>query len=119
MKTTVKIRLATYSCNVFVTITDALSLEAARIYKKHKISDDFGGEAEGVLITPDIDVCYLIIDSKYLSHNTIAHEIYHAIVRVTKDRGIEDEEAQAWLMGHLTAEVYKFLDKKKITIKHG
>lgn len=119
MKTTVKIRLATYSCNVFVIITDSLALEAARIYKKHKIKDDFGGEAEGVLITPDIDVCYLIIDYKYLSHNTIAHEIYHAIVRVTEDRGINDEEAQAWLMGHLTAEVYKFLDKKKIIIKHG
>jgi hypothetical protein len=30
-----------------------------------------------------------------------------------------DEEAQAWLVGHLSGEIYKFLDKKKLVIKHG
>jgi len=30
-----------------------------------------------------------------------------------------DEEAQAWLAGHLTAVTYKFIEKKKLVIKHG
>ena len=120
MKTTVKIRLATYNCNIVLIITDTLAVEAAKIYKKHKLIDESSpGEAEGILITPDIDKSYLIIDLGYLSHNTIAHEIYHAVKRVTEDRDIKDEEAQAWLAGHLSGEIYKYLDKKKITIKHG
>jgi hypothetical protein len=62
---------------------------------------------------------FLLIDSKYLSHNTIAHEIYHAVVGITEDRGITDEEAQSWLCGHITSVMYKFLEKKKFEIKHG
>ena len=69
--------------------------------------------------SPDIDKYFLLIDLKYLTYNTIAHEIYHAVVRVTEDRGIVDEEAQAWLCGHLTGTIHKFLDKKKLEIKHG
>jgi hypothetical protein len=30
-----------------------------------------------------------------------------------------DEEAQAWLAGHLTTVTYKFIEKKKLVIKHG
>jgi len=29
------------------------------------------------------------------------------------------EEAQAWLCGHLTEVIYKFLSKKKFEVKHG
>ena len=68
---------------------------------------------------PDIDSYYLLLGSQYLTHNTIAHELYHAVVRITEDRDITDEEAQAWLVGHLSGEIYKFLDKKKLVIKHG
>jgi hypothetical protein len=67
----------------------------------------------------DITNYYLIIDLKYLSYNTLAHELYHAVVRVTEDRDIVDEETQAWLAGHLTGTMYKFLEKKNLPIKHG
>jgi hypothetical protein len=68
---------------------------------------------------PDIAKYYLLLNTKYLSHNTIAHEVFHATVRVTEDRDITDEEAQAWLSGHLTGVIYKFLAKKNIAITHG
>lgn len=114
-----KFKLPTYACSVEIIITDKLSDEVNKIYKKHKFDDKFTDVAEGVVITIDIDKYYIILSTKYLSHNTIAHEVYHAAVRITEDRSISDEEAQAWLAGHLTEEVYKFIEKKKLTITHG
>jgi len=119
MSLSTTIKLPTYSCKIIVRIVDSVCDEAGKIYKKYKIKEDFGGEAEGAVIMPDIDVYYLLLGSSYLTHNTIAHELFHAVVRVTEDRGVADEEAQAWLAGHLTAVIYKFLEKKKLDIKHG
>lgn len=120
MKITTTIKLPTYSCELIFTVTDQLKTESDKVYKKHNLKyEDEDGENEGILISPEIDRYFLLIDTKYLTHNTIAHEIYHGVVRVTEDRGIVDEEAQAWLCGHLTGTIYKFLDKKKLEIKHG
>jgi len=120
MKFNTIIKLPTYSCELSFMVTDQLKVESQKIYKKFNLKlEDDDGESEGILLTPDIDKYFLIIDVKYLSHNTIAHEIYHAVVRVTEDRGVVEEEAQAWLCGHLAGVVYKFLDKKKLEIKHG
>lgn len=113
------IKLPTYSCRLIVSIVDNVSIEADKIYKKYKLNYSFDGEAEGAVIMPDSETYYLLIEEKYLTHNTIAHEIFHAVVRITEDRDITDEEAQAWLNGHLTGVVYKFLEKKKLDIKHG
>jgi len=121
MKMTTTIKLQTYSCELIFTVTDQLKTESEKVYKKYQIKpdEDDDGENEGILISSDVAKYFLLIDLKYLSHNTIAHEIYHAVVRVTEDRGVVDEEAQAWLCGHITGEIYKFLDKKKLQIKHG
>jgi hypothetical protein len=121
MKVTTTIKLETYSCELIFTATDQMKNDSEKIYRKYKIKveDEDDGENEGILLSTDISKYFLLIDFKYLSHNTIAHEIYHAVVRVTEDRGIVDEEAQAWLCGHITGTIYKFLDKKKLQIKHG
>lgn len=117
VKTT--IRLPMYECKLVVILADSVSREVNKLYKKHHITEDFGDEAEGALVLLGTDVYYLVIGLPYLTHNTIAHEIFHATVRVTEDRDITDEETQAWLAGHLTEMLYKFLDKKKLEIKHG
>jgi len=110
------IKLPTYNCNVVIIITDNLMAVVNSLYKRLKHKDVFDSEAEGVLITLDIDNYYIVLDIHYLSHNTIAHELYHSVVKVTEDRDIVDEESQAWLMGYLTDEVYKFVDKNKLKI---
>jgi frataxin-like iron-binding protein CyaY len=116
MRTTKKIRLLTYNCNIFITITDDLNKQVNSLYKKFSHKDTFNCDAEGVVITFDIDNYYIILDKQYLSHNTIAHETYHAVVKVTEEREIVDEESQAWLMGYLSEEVYKFIAKKGFKI---
>jgi len=120
MRIKTNIKLPLYDCNIIFILTDDLKSEVKTIYKKYKIKrsiDD--GESAGMLVSPDIDVYILLIDPHYLSHNTIAHEIYHATIRITKDRDILDEETQAWLNGHITEMIYKFLENKKIQIKYG
>lgn len=119
MKTSITIKVPTYSCEVTFIITDALDTVARSIYKKHKIVEEYENGNEGILISPTLHKYFLLIDTKYLTHNTIAHEIYHASARVTEDRNVIDEEAQAWLCGHFTSVMYKFLEKKKLQIKHG
>jgi hypothetical protein len=119
MKPKTTIKLPTYSCELVVTVVDSVMEEADRLYKKHKIADNFGAEAEGALVMIGIERYYLLFHKDFLTHNNIAHELFHAAVRVTEDRDVTDEEAQAWLAGHLTAEIYKFLEKKKLQVKHG
>lgn len=119
MKYSFKIKLSTYNCELQFYVVDTLNIEVNKLYKKYKMNDVFDESAEGVLFTPDIDKYILMIDVKYLSHNTIAHEIFHAVMKITEDRDIEDEEAQAWLVGHITGDVYKFLIKKSINIING
>jgi hypothetical protein len=111
-----KIKLSTYNCCVVFVITDELKPYINNLYKKLKCNDSFSAEAEGVVVTLDIDNYYVILDTQYLSHNTIAHELYHAVVKVTEDRDIVDEESQAWLIGYLSQEMYKFIDKNKFKI---
>lgn len=111
--------LPMYNCKVTFLITGELDKEVNKLYRKHKLPALFDDDAEGVMVSFKIDSYYIIIDELFVTHNTIAHEVHHLITRITEDRGIEDEESEAWLSGHLSAEIYKFLDKKKIVVKHG
>lgn len=118
MRNSITIKLETYSCKLIMVVTDNIKSETKKICSKYKI-DIEDGEDEGIFITADMGNYYLLIDNKYLSHNTIAHEIYHAVVGITEDRGVTDEEAQSWLCGHITEQMYKFIEKKNLQIKHG
>ena len=113
------IKFPTYSCKLVISVVDNVKSSVEKIYKKYNIKDEFEDEAEGVLVMPNMDTYYLMIEKDYITHNTIAHEIFHAAVRITEDRGITDEEAQAWMAGHITESLYKFLEKKKLQVKHG
>jgi heterodisulfide reductase subunit B len=92
--------------------------ELVRIYKKHNINEEIDSEAEGLLVTADISTYYLIVDSEFLTHNTIAHEVFHVVTKMTEARDIFEEEAQAWIAGHVSNDIYKFLDKKKFKVKY-
>lgn len=119
MKTSRTIKLETYSCSLIFIVTDKMKLECKKLYKKHNLKYDDDGESEGFVFNVDLDKYYLLIDLKYLSHDTIAHEVYHVVMGVTKERHIRDEEARAWLTGYITSQIYKFLNKKKLEVKNG
>lgn len=113
------IKIPTYNCEVLFIVTSDVQKEAVKIYKKHNALESvFTGGAEGAVFSFDIDKYYYLIAEKYITHNTIAHELHHIVMTVSKDRGIYDEEAQCWTSGHIAQEIYKFLEKKKYKVKH-
>lgn len=111
------INIETFNCKLQLVISDNIQKEIDKIYKKYSVVPNYDYELEGILISGEMESYHLIIDQKYLSHNTIAHEIYHAVVRITEDRDVVDEETQAWLCGFLTEQIYSFAKKKKLEIK--
>jgi hypothetical protein len=111
------IKIPMYNCSVQIIITDDLIKTVNGLYKKYKIDDVFTDSAEGCFLTTDIDLYILCLDTKYITHNTIAHEIFHAVTKLTIDRDINDNENQAWLCGWLTEQIYKFIEKKQLTVK--
>ena len=52
-----------------------------------------------------------ILNRKYLTHNTIAHEMYHLTCNIGEATGITDEESRAWICGYITEEIYKLITK--------
>lgn len=113
------IKLSTYSCDLNISVVDSVADEVSKLYKKYKIEGTLGSEAEGAVVMIKMQKYYILFHKDYLTHNTIAHEVFHATVRITEDRDVTDEEAQAWLSGYITGLVYTFLDKKKLQVKHG
>lgn len=111
------IKLPVYDCTVKFTLTDKIKAEIAKIYKKYKIQEELSNEYEGVVLIPTMRNYYLIIDVKYLTYNTIIHEIYHLATKICKDRDIEDEENAAWIAGFLGDALIKALLKKDIKVK--
>lgn len=110
------LNIETFTCKVNLIISDTLKKEIAKIYNKYKVPYD-NDEVEGIVISGDIGLYYILIDLNCLSHNTIAHEIYHLVVRITEDRYVMDQETQAWLCGYITETIYNFIKLKKLEIK--
>lgn len=114
-----RIKLDQYECKVTVETVADVSKRLTQLYKKFKVSEDAGTGYDGVAFNATLQDYYVIYEEKELSHNLIAHELFHISNRICKDREIEDEEAGAWLIGYLTGTTYKALHKANIPIKNG
>ena len=111
------IKLNIYDCKVNFIVTNDVNKEIKRISTKNKNPFTLDSEVEGIVFYFSISEYFIIINENYLTHNTLAHEIYHAVIKVTEPRDITDEESQAWLCGKLTQDIYIFLETNKVTIK--
>ena len=115
MKKTIKLNI--YNCKVNFILSLDVNKDIAKISKKNKHPFTLEYEVEGIVFYFTISEYFILINNEYLTHNTLAHEIYHLVVKVTEPRDITDEESQAWLCGKLTQDIYKFLEQNKVTIK--
>lgn len=107
------VSISTFSCKLKIIITDNINKNTKNIYKKYNITYNENIELEGVFISTNGEIYYLLINEKYLTHNTIAHETFHASCAIAEDRDIEDEETKAWLCGYITQNIYDFIKLKK------
>jgi hypothetical protein len=113
------LKLPHYGCEVKIIITDVFLKEVNKLFKRYDKKERWTMEAEGCVLTDDLDIYYLVLNKTYLTYNTITHEAFHAAMKIAKDRGIHEEEAQAWIVGYVNEAIFKFLSRKKFTIKHG
>ena len=95
-----KINLKQYGCSVTFIISENIISDVNKLLKKDNVKHKIDYTIEGIFLYHDIDKYFVVLDKNSLSHNTIAHELYHACVRITEDRDITDEESQAWLIGY-------------------
>lgn len=119
MRVSRTLQIPTYSTKLVIIVSDDVVQEINKVYKKYGINKVETAEPEGVMMTNDLDCYYLILNTSYLTYNTITHETFHVMMHMTRDRGIFEEEAQAWLIGYINQAVFKILDQKKLLIKHG
>lgn len=112
MRKSKKIDIKLYQCKVHLFLTDDLTREYNRIYKKHgEVPTEPAEDGEAWTLTFDICDYYILINDKKSSVNTIAHEVYHVVYGIMQDRDIQDEESGAWLCGMLIDEALKFYNK--------
>jgi len=113
MRITKKVRVNTFNCSILFVITNEMGKSEKYLQKKYAkgtlVPGTAAEEAEGITITVDGGLYIVMIDAKFLNHNTIGHELFHAAKRIAEDRDITDEETCAWLMG--------FRLNSKITLK--
>ena len=113
--------LKMYESDLKFIICSDMQVEFNRIAKR-KAGDfnvSFSGDAGGLAFSANIHEYYIMLRDDSIAHSYIAHEILHIVEKITRDRGIRDEESRAYLCGHITKMIYQYLTKKKIKIYNG
>ena len=108
-----------YSCKFTVIVTDNMFQEERKIYNKYDEEHNEYSDIDGLSICFSHDDYYILFKEGIITHNLIAHELYHLVCSMMDHRMIDDEEARAWLIGYVTALVYQTFGKAKIEIGDG
>ena len=110
-----KFPVSIYETSVTVFVVDDIS-DMENYLRKNKLISDIANSDGCVLQVPRPEgVEYFIVYVKNaISHNLIAHEIFHLAKNLAGAINIDDEESVAWLVGHLSEKIYSILKLKKL-----
>lgn len=112
-------KLDLYACKISVIAADDIFEEEKKLYNKYGEDYDDYMSADGLCLYFIHDHYYILLKKDAITHNLIAHELYHTVCAIMDHRIIDDEEARAWLIGYVTSLIYQAFDKAKIEIKNG
>lgn len=97
-----------------MTVADDIESHINRLCKRLQV-DPIDGTVHGMAMEgKDVHNYYIFYDIKTLTVNIVVHEISHVIDSVFSHRQIDDGEARAFLTGHITEELLKWLYKKQL-----
>ena len=113
------LHLKMFDSDLKLIICPDIEKEFNSLVKKKDLNLNFSGDAGGLAFSYDIHEYYIMLRDDAVAHSFIAHEIFHIVEKITKDRGIRDEESRAYLCGYITKMVYDYLKKRRIKIKLG
>lgn len=109
-----KFPISIYDTTVVMFVVDEIT-DMEKYLKKQKLNVDISNSDGCVLQVPIPNGVeyYIVFVKRQLSHNLIAHEIFHLAETIAGSINIEDEESIAWLVGHLSEKIYGILKLKK------
>lgn len=109
-----KFPVSIYETTVTVFVVESIE-DMENYLKKHKLNADIANSDGCVLQVPVINGVeyYIVFVKKQITHNLIGHEIFHLAKNLTAAINIDDEEAVAWLVGHLSQKIYSILKLKR------
>lgn len=115
-KKSIEIKL--YDARIIMYVVTDFSILKNYLKKKYKLPSVDFDDIDGVVFNETdysrhISVAFL---EKTLSHNLIAHEVYHITQLLLSLTNINDEETGAWLQGYISENIYKVINKKGFTI---
>ncbi len=105
-----------YDTTIQFIISDDIAKVYNRIQKKHNTNARWENSPAGGMLSLSMDRYHVLINSEYLSYNTILHELFHLVKGIGFDRNIFEEEPLCWLQGMIGQEIFKFLEQKKVKI---
>lgn len=116
LSTTFPIKI--YDTKIQFIITDDIIKTGNKVMLEHKTGVVWTKEdaSAGCVILCNMRKYYIVINSHYLSYNTICHELYHCTCAIGSDRGIHEEESRAWIQGYLANCIFKFIKEKAVEI---
>ena len=106
-----------------VIFTNDIIKYQQKYFDKWKIVEEADDCSGVVLLNPEsIEEYVIIYNYKWLTDNTLAHELGHLACFILEDRNIglkgenHDYEPLCWVIGELTEVVRKMIEDKKIPI---
>ncbi len=105
-----------YDCDVQLIVTSNILKVVNNLYKKFNTGMKYTDYIAGLMLSVSMNKYYIIINSEFLTYNIINHELFHAVMSITSDRTVYEEESRALLMGTLSEDIYTFLKTKNIKI---
>lgn len=111
---TIQVKL--YATKVQFIITSDIVKVTNNIYNKHNLSCDVTYSLAGCCIQFDMNHYYIVINSEYITYNTILHELHHCIYAIASDRSVFEDEAKAWIQGEVGQEIFNFINYKGIKV---
>lgn len=115
------IKIPIYDCTCRIIISDEIEKIVKKYVKKKKWSKELdleeGEEIHGLATSNgDTKDYYIFYAIKSLTVNCLTHEISHIADHILEERGIEDGEAKAYLVGYISEKIFDFVFKKGLLI---
>ena len=76
------IKLNVYDCKVNFIVSNDINKEIKRISTKNKQPFTIDYEVEGIVFYFNLSEYFILINDNYLTHNTLAHEIYLSLIHI-------------------------------------
>lgn len=100
-----------YGIKVHFSIADDIHREDLYYHRKYKLPYERDNDFEGKTLNFGVAFC-IIVDKKYLTFNTIGHEMYHLTTQICGEIGVMEEEQRSWVQGHLLQEIVNFCKRQ-------